>query len=81
MEKEYTIVGLDPSGETILVDLLKSLKNQRIAFILGSEGSGLRYLTKKRCDYLVQINTRQTLNVLNVSNAAAITLFAAREFL
>ena len=81
MEKEYTIVGLDPSGETILVDLLKSLKNQRIAFILGSEGSGLRYLTKKRCDHLVQIDTKQTLNVLNVSNAAAITLFAAREFL
>lgn len=81
IENEYLIVGLDHSGNTILVDLLKSLKKQRIAFILGSEGSGLRDLTKKKCNHLVQINTENTFGILNVSNAAAVTLFAAREFL
>ena len=81
IENGYRIVGLDHSGDTILVDLLKSLKSQRIAFILGSEGSGLRSLTKKKCNHLVQISSKTTLGILNVSNAAAITLFAAGEFL
>mgnify|MGYP001168934637 FL=1 len=81
IENEYVIVGLDHSGTTILVDLLKSLKKQPIAFILGSEGSGLRDLTKKKCNHLVQINTENKFGILNVSNAAAVTLFAAREFL
>ena len=81
IEMGYLIIGLDHSADTTLVNLLKSLKKQRIAFILGSEGSGLRDLTKKRCDQLVQISTDSALNVLNVSNAAAITLFASKEFL
>ena len=81
VEKEFKIIGLDHSGDEKLVDLLKSLKKRRIAFILGSEGSGLRDLTKKKCDHLVQISANSTLSVLNVSNAAAVTLFAAKEFL
>ncbi len=80
-KRGYLIVGLDHSADEVLANLLKSLKNQRIVFILGSEGSGLRELTKKRCDHLVKISTEDSLGVLNVSNAAAITLFAAREFL
>jgi len=80
-EKGYLIIGLDHSGPITLVDLLKDLKKQPIAFILGSEESGLRSLTKKKCEYLVKISTSQNLEVLNVSNAAAVTLFAAKEFL
>lgn len=81
IEMGYLIIGLDHSADTSLINLLKSLKKQRIAFILGSEGSGLRDLTKRRCDHLVQISTESALSVLNVSNAAAITLFASKEFL
>ena len=81
VKKGYLIIGLDHSADATLVNLLKSLKKQRIAFILGSEGSGLRDLTKRRCDHLVQISTESALSVLNVSNAAAITLFASKEFL
>ena len=80
-ENGYLILGLDQSGNYSIVDLLKKLKKQSIAYILGSEEKGMRFLTKKKCDYLVRIDTNSRLNVLNVSNAAAISLFAFRELL
>ena len=75
------IIGLDHSGNVSIADLLKNLKKQPIACILGSEEKGMRYLTKEKCDYLVKINTNSNFNILIVSIAAAITLFAIRELL
>ena len=80
-ENGFLIIGLDHSGNVSIADLLKNLKKQPIACILGSEEKGMRYLTKQKCDHLVKINTYSNFNILNVSNAAAITLFAIREFL
>jgi len=77
----FLIIGLDHDGNVSIADLLKSLKKQPIACILGSEEKGMRHLTKQKCDHLVKISTHSDLNILNVSNAAAITLFAIREFL
>jgi len=48
---------------------------------LGSEERGMRHLTKQKCDHLVKINTYSDFNILNVSSAAAISLFAIRELL
>ena len=80
-ENGFLIIGLDHSGNVSIADLLKNLKKQPIACILGSEEKGMRYLTKQKCDHLIKINTYSNFNILNVSNAAAITLFAIREFL
>ena len=80
-EHGFLIIGLDHSGNVSIADLLKNLKKQPIACILGSEEKGMRYLTKEKCDHLVKINTNCNFNILNVSNAAAITLFAIRELL
>ena len=49
------------------------------AFILGSEGKGLRRLTLELCDYLVAIPMAGRVESLNVSVAAGVLLFEARR--
>lgn len=46
-----------------------------IAVVVGSEGKGLRRLTKERCDQLVQIPMQGRVASLNVSVATGIVLF------
>ena len=72
----YTIIGLDADGEAALDDVLRGLATRRVALALGSEGSGLRESTKSGCDALARIAPAGA-GTLNVSNAAAIALYAA----
>jgi 23S rRNA (guanosine2251-2'-O)-methyltransferase len=48
-----------------------------VALVLGAEGQGMRQLTRKRCDELVQIPMRGAVESLNVSVASGVCLYEA----
>jgi len=66
------IVGADGGAERSLYDI--DLTGPR-AWALGAEGSGLRRLTRERCDQLVHIPMAGGMESLNVSVAAGVCLF------
>jgi 23S rRNA (guanosine2251-2'-O)-methyltransferase len=71
-EAGFWICGLDAAaGQTLTaLDL-----GERVALVLGSEGSGMRRLVRERCDHLARLPTRSRQSTINVSNAAAVALY------
>ena len=68
-------IGLTGEAETELAD---ALGPQRLALVLGAEGEGMRQNTEAHCDALARLPIGGAIESLNVSNAAAIALYAAR---
>ncbi|MGB0497457.1 MAG: 23S rRNA (guanosine(2251)-2'-O)-methyltransferase RlmB [Rubricella sp.] len=78
-EMGYTILGLDGEGAATLEDALEIHPKGPLALALGAEGPGLRELTRETCDEIVRIPFAGPFGSLNVSNAAAVSLYAARH--
>ncbi len=72
----YIVLGLDGEGEAEIGTLAATLTDRPVALVLGAEGPGLRERTRDLCDHLVRIDAAGEFGSLNVSNAAAVSLYA-----
>jgi 23S rRNA (guanosine2251-2'-O)-methyltransferase len=70
----FQIVGVCPEGTSSYTSVGW---DGRVAVIFGSEGKGLRRLTKESCDALVSIPMMGNIDSLNVSVAVGVVLFEA----
>lgn len=73
-EAGYWRVGLAGDADA---ELRAALGPKRIALVLGAEGAGLRANTRDHCDTLARLPMTDAVESLNVSNAAAVALYAA----
>ena len=68
----FWCVGLAAEAERTLAE---NKLTGRVALCLGAEGPGLRRLTREHCDLLAKLPTAGPIDHLNVSNAAAVSLY------
>lgn len=75
----FHLVGLAGEAEMDIASALAAVPRQPIALVLGAEGPGLRERTRSLCSTLARIDSARGFGSLNVSNAAAVSLFATRQ--
>ncbi|MFZ9396917.1 MAG: 23S rRNA (guanosine(2251)-2'-O)-methyltransferase RlmB [Erythrobacter sp.] len=73
-EAGYWRIGLTGHADGVLADLLPT---GPVALVLGAEGAGMRHNIEAHCDALARLPITRAVESLNVSNAAAISLYAA----
>ena len=73
-DHDIRVIGTSDDAEQTIYDV--DLTGP-VAFVLGSEGDGMRQLTRKTCDQLVRIPMAGAVESLNVSVAAAVCLYEA----
>lgn len=72
-ESGFTALGMDEGGAALTtVDM-----PDKLVLVLGAEGKGIREKLRQNCDQLVCLPTDSAMPSLNVSNAAAVALYAA----
>jgi 23S rRNA (guanosine2251-2'-O)-methyltransferase len=73
-EAGFWRIGLTGDAQ---MELKEALGPRRVALVLGAEGPGLRPNTREHCDALARLPITEAVESLNVSNAAAVALYAA----
>jgi len=69
----FTLIGLDSEAENAMGELKIP---PPLALVLGAEGKGLRHKTRQNCDIMARLDMPGQIKSLNVSNAAAVCLYA-----
>lgn len=78
-ESGYFLIGLDGAAETEIGPAIAASMGQPLGLILGSEGAGLRHRTLELCHTTARVGAASDFGSLNVSNAAAVALYAAAK--
>lgn len=73
-EAGYWRIGLDGEAQSTLAEALPA---GPVALVLGAEGDGMRHNIVQHCDAIAKLPISEAMESLNVSNAAAIALYAA----
>jgi len=73
----FNVYGLAFGGSKNISELHSETGN--VAIIAGSEGKGLRRLTKEKVDQLLEIPINKECESLNVANAASIAMFELQK--
>lgn len=72
-EAGFWRIGLDGEADQTLA---QTIGKSRICLVLGAEGEGMRRNTIEHCDIIAKLPISAAMESLNVSNAAAIALYA-----
>ena len=75
-DNDYWVVGLSGEGGSSIYDFSPP---QKVCLVMGSEGEGLRRLTRDTCDELCHIPMFGSIESLNVSVATGIALSVIRN--
>lgn len=73
----YWSIGLAGAAQSALEDAARG--SDKLCLVLGAEGAGLRQNIQKHCDTLAKLDIDPQMESLNVSNAAAVALYIARQ--
>ena len=75
----YVMIGLAGEATDDIGQAIRTAGSAPLGLVLGAEGPGLRDRTRETCDAIARIPSAANFASLNVSNAAAVSLFAARH--
>lgn len=75
-EENVWVVGLDQNGEIIGEKTQRHLKGA-VALVVGSEGEGIRQLTRSKCDIVLKLPMRGQIESLNAAVAGSVALYLA----
>ena len=73
-EAHYWRIGLTGAAPRLLGETI--VGQAKVALVLGAEGEGMRQNTEAHCDELARLPISPRVESLNISNAAAIALYA-----
>jgi 23S rRNA (guanosine2251-2'-O)-methyltransferase len=74
----YIVLRLDGEAEQTIGEALVGKHDRPVALVMGAEGPGLREKSMETCDAVVRIGAAGGFGSLNVSNAAAVALYASK---